>query len=70
MRITLRVNRLVSAAAVKGGPPPAPNVMAISRNADGRFSGLVVHPDAGAGRTEVHIKGRIDRAGRQARSVR
>jgi hypothetical protein len=57
--VTLRVNRIVSAAEIEGGPPPAPNVLATERNGDGRVSGLIVHPDAGGGHTEVRIDGRI-----------
>jgi hypothetical protein len=68
--VTLRVTRVVSAAALGGGPPPAPNVLATDRNAGGRFSGLVVHPDGGGGRTEVRIDGRMALAARRERSAR
>ena len=58
--VTLRVDRVVRASRLAVGTTPPANVLATDRNDDAGFSGIVIHPDAGGGRTEVHIDGRID----------
>jgi hypothetical protein len=61
--VTLRVDRVVPASTLPAGATPPSNTLATDRNDRSGFSGTVIHPDFGGGRTEVRIDGRIGARG-------
>ena len=57
--VTLRVDRTVQASTLAAGTVPPPNTLATGSRRQLRILRSRIHPDAGGGRTEVRISGRI-----------